>query len=107
MNKLIPLQYIRGIAALSVLITHVMQYLKIKPFGYFWSGQYGVDVFFILSGFIIYYTIRENETFTRFIIKRVFRIYPLYLVSFVLYFSYKIIWGGEFMALEKFYKTYS
>ena len=53
-NKIDSLQFVRAFAAIWVLITHVFQRLEIKPLGnYYLSGQYGVDVFFILSGFII------------------------------------------------------
>src|SRR5699024_1647411 len=88
-KRINSLQYLRGIAAFLVLITHVLQYLNIKPVGnYFLSGQYGVDVFFILSGFIIYYTTQVNANWKSFMIRRVFRIYPAYLFAFVCYLGY-------------------
>lgn len=85
MNKLESLQLLRAIAAIWVMITHVFQRLNIRPFGYLLSGQYGVDVFFILSGFIIYVTTKESDTWKKFAIKRIFRIFPLYLLCFVCY----------------------
>lgn len=84
--KLNSLQILRAFAALSVLVTHVFQKTNYKPFGdYFLSGQYGVDVFFILSGFLIYLTVKENTTVIDYAKKRIFRIYPLYIFALLLY----------------------
>jgi peptidoglycan/LPS O-acetylase OafA/YrhL len=47
------------------------------------GGSAGVTVFFLVSGYIITY-ILQNETTTEFIIKRIFRIYPLYCVAVLL-----------------------
>lgn len=104
-NKIDSLQFVRAFAAIWVLITHVFQRLDIKPLGnYYFSGQYGVDVFFILSGFIIYLTTKEGTNYKHFLIKRVFRIFPAYLVCLAGYWSYYNItcseravydlWGG-------------
>ena len=54
-------------------------------FGYLFSGQYGVDIFFILSGFVIYYTTKEGSCWKKFAIKRLFRIFPLYWVCLLGY----------------------
>ena len=90
-NKIISLQFLRAFACLSVLFTHVLQDLHIKPFGnYYVSGGYGVDLFFILSGFLIYLTTKNGESWKSFGIKRVFRIYPLYWLCVVLYFVWQI-----------------
>lgn len=87
-NKLDSLQYIRAFAAIWVLITHVLQHLNIKPWGYLLSGQYGVDVFFILSGFIIYLTTKADSNWKVFTVKRLFRIYPVYIIALLLYGIY-------------------
>ena len=62
----------RFFAASLVLVTHVRgAYDHLGPF-----GAFGVDVFFVLSGFIISY-ITEADT-RYFILRRVVRIVPLY-----------------------------
>ena len=84
--KLNSLQILRAFAALSVLVTHVFQHTNYKPFGdYYLTGQYGVDIFFILSGFLIYLTVKENTTVIDYAKKRIFRIYPLYIFALLLY----------------------
>ncbi|MFN4364859.1 acyltransferase family protein [Chryseobacterium hispalense] len=85
------LQILRAFAAISVLITHVFQKSNFKPFGgYFLSGQYGVDIFFVLSGFLIYLTTKEQTNPWKYLKKRVFRIYPLYLFALLFYILYLI-----------------
>jgi peptidoglycan/LPS O-acetylase OafA/YrhL len=53
-----------------------------------WSGQYGytgVDIFFVISGFIIPYSLYRSRytlaNFWRFVVKRSIRLYPPYLIS--------------------------
>lgn len=49
-------------------------------------GQAGVDLFFVLSGYLIYGTlISRHQPFFRFILRRIQRIYPTFAVVFVLY----------------------
>lgn len=89
--KLNALQILRAFAAICVLVTHVFQYVDFKPFGnYYLSGQYGVDIFFILSGFLIYLTIKENTNGYTYARKRIFRIYPLYIFSVFLYAIFNV-----------------
>lgn len=85
---ILSLQYLRAYAAFWVLLTHVMQIAELQPFGYQIAGTYGVDIFFILSGFIIYYTTKEESRWQGFAIKRIFRIYPEYIACFFLYWCF-------------------
>src|SRR5690606_6573634 len=74
--------------------THVFQKSDYKPFGgYYLSGQYGVDIFFILSGFLIYITTKNQTNHWVYLKKRVFRIYPLYLFALVFYILFKVNYG--------------
>lgn len=84
--KINTLQILRALAAISVLVTHVFQKLEYKPFGnYYLSGQYGVDIFFILSGFLIYLTTKKKTEPMIYAKKRIFRIYPLYIFAFIIH----------------------
>jgi peptidoglycan/LPS O-acetylase OafA/YrhL len=84
------LQIFRGIAALMVVLHHsigsIKYYHKIDyPFlSYIGSiGKYGVDFFFVLSGFIItysaYYKYNEPNSFRNYFKNRLIRIYVPYL----------------------------
>ncbi|EOI3558299.1 acyltransferase family protein [Cronobacter turicensis] len=86
-NRLDSIQFLRGIAVLLVIAFHFRQYLNSvyaqsdlgdRLFG---LGEVGVDIFFVISGFIIVYSSRNREKNTpvEFSIKRMFRLYPVYL----------------------------
>jgi exopolysaccharide production protein ExoZ len=93
------LQALRGIAALLVVSTHVETAYRENPVaGVPWVshmgglsgfGGVGVDIFFIISGFIMVYVgvryFRGEGSITDFLARRVLRIYPLYwLVTLLL-----------------------
>ena len=61
-HELVGIQYVRGLAALAVVLDHISQrmpepkYFGYRPFrGLLETGAVGVDLFFTLSGFIIVY----------------------------------------------------
>ncbi len=90
-RKNISLQILRGIAATTVMFLHVFQYLGIKPLGDFYiSGQYSVDIFFILSGYLIYITTKPTTRTKSYFKKRCFRIYPMYITALILYLCFNI-----------------
>lgn len=93
-NRIDSLQWLRAIAAFWVLFTHVFQRMGLQPFGYTFSGQWGVDIFFILSGFIIYFTTKDSSSWARFARKRIFRIFPLYLFCVAAYYFFFHITSG-------------
>ncbi|AZA86031.1 acyltransferase [Chryseobacterium shandongense] len=82
------LQILRAFAAISVLITHVFQKSNFKPFGdYFLSGQYGVDIFFVLSGFLIYLTTKEQTDPWKYL-KKEYSEFILYIYLHYCFISY-------------------
>ena len=83
------IQALRGVAAVMVLLSHLyIIEAKSTPtpiLGDLWEGgRYGVDLFFVISGFIMVYVTRPLETGAHrskasgFLYSRVTRIYPLY-----------------------------
>ncbi|HHA1954401.1 TPA: acyltransferase family protein [Enterobacter ludwigii] len=80
------LQYMRGIAALMVVLFHLKERLPDNIAPIFNNGRGGVDIFFIISGFIIYFITQNSSELNpkKFIIKRAFRIFPLYWFIFLL-----------------------
>ena len=105
-TRLIFAHQLRGVAALLIVITHFfgnyfggqagLAMLTFSPdlhmtaapwvswfdFPYF-KGPFGVAVFFLISGFVIPFSL-EKATPLRFLLMRVFRIYPTYLAAFAL-----------------------
>jgi exopolysaccharide production protein ExoZ len=91
------LEALRGIAALGVVIHHACGMASL-PWNYgqtflgnaSLAGQLGVDVFFVLSGFLMAWTNpREGcrgEEIRKYALRRFCRIYPFYWVVCALYF---------------------
>lgn len=84
---------LRAVAAVSVVIHHFgAQYFPSWTGGYFAGGAYLVDVFFVLSGFLLGYAYIDRTGLTttrrRFFLSRMARLYPAYLLGLVLSFSY-------------------
>jgi exopolysaccharide production protein ExoZ len=74
-RELRSVQYLRGFAAFGVLIFHAAQRSG-REFG---VGAAGVDVFFVISGFIMWVvTCRRPTGPAEFLLRRVQRIVPLY-----------------------------
>lgn len=75
---------IRGIAIILVLLYHNFNFIE-----YFNYGWIGVDLFFVLSGFLIttilLTTLNSGNYFKNFYARRVLRIFPLYYLSLILF----------------------
>src|SRR5262245_26929677 len=72
---------LRFIAAGSVLVQHIFEQTAVGAlFYYFASGIFGVVLFFFVSGFIIPHSVRKGFVPDSFVISRIFRIFPAYLV---------------------------
>lgn len=88
-NNLKTLQILRFVAATSVAYSHIFA----KPN----FGTFGVDIFFVLSGFVIALVIESNKNPLTFAINRISRITPLYwLLTALLLFL--IVIKPEFVA---------
>jgi exopolysaccharide production protein ExoZ len=93
------IQALRAIAALLVVSTHVETGFRENPnIAQPWVSQFGglsgfggigVDIFFIISGFIMVYVgvpyFRRESSIKDFLLRRVLRIYPLYWLVSLLY----------------------
>ncbi len=108
-NKNLQLiQLLRGIASLLVVLLHCsrnsIETLHQHFFGNFFQfGGAGVDIFFVLSGFIITYTnlkfVGMPDHFNFFIKRRIVRIYPTYWIIISLFLLLQVM-------LPSFYKTH-
>lgn len=77
-TRILELDALRGIAALSVFFYHASIYYKESIyFSLFRFGLTGVDLFFIVSGFVIFSSI-QNKTRIEFLKSRFLRLYPSY-----------------------------
>ena len=87
------IQYLRAVAALMVVAHHARHYF---PEGDAWSGvgSRGVDIFFVISGFIMAHSTRlyradgdRSAQAFEFLLKRVIRVVPLYWLA--------LLWTGK------------
>ena len=87
-NKIVNIQALRGLAVLLVIAVHLAGYEEKFGHGYtilpkwFAIGGSGVDIFFVISGFVMVTITRgrfqQTGSIRRFIYHRLMRIYPAY-----------------------------
>ncbi|MGW4661980.1 acyltransferase family protein [Streptosporangium sandarakinum] len=79
------LDALRGMAALVVVFEHSLDALfpevRASAGPWFDFGQYGVLVFFLVSGYVVPVSLERRGSVGGFWINRVFRLYPLWLVA--------------------------
>src|SRR6185437_8357270 len=87
-RRLAWLDALRGFAALCVVFDHgsTLLLLPARSFLYHWFnlGQYGVFVFFLVSGYIVPASLERKGSVRGFWISRAFRLYPMFLVVLLL-----------------------
>jgi peptidoglycan/LPS O-acetylase OafA/YrhL len=94
-NRFLYIDALRGIAALCVCIQHANHpIISAMPDGsalryvlsgvndlWFDLGRFGVALFFLISGFVIPFSLKGDHAVRRFAISRFFRLYPAYWLS--------------------------
>jgi len=89
----------RGLAVLMVLMVHSTELSDISNFKpmikhFIESGVFGVQLFFIISAYTLFYTLQHNrKTNINFYLRRFFRIAPAYYAAVVCYSFYHQYWG--------------
>jgi len=83
-------QFLRIFAAFAVVLFHgrLLFDNSQRDIADYWlrGGYVGVDIFFLISGFVMYLTTTENSRPLSFLLKRLIRIVPMYyLCSFVFF----------------------
>jgi exopolysaccharide production protein ExoZ len=81
-EQIVSLQYLRAVAALLVVFHHVRNPSNglFNPIADWNFGQAGVDMFFLISGYIMYAVARSDRPI-RFLRRRIIRIVPLYWIA--------------------------
>lgn len=115
-NRISAMEGMRGYAALIVFLLHfslaAAPALSIdlqKPQGMGWIlewlyySNHGVDVFFLLSGYLIVGLARKpNFTYSSYVVHRVVRIYPALLAMLVVCTASTFLVSGELVPLGRF-----
>ncbi|HTN21378.1 MAG TPA: acyltransferase [Pelobium sp.] len=90
MFRLKELDNLRGFAALNVVVYHYTArfrevYHHNYPSKFDWNyGHYGVELFFIISGFVIFMTLHKVKDIKEFTFKRFARLYPTYWICILI-----------------------
>lgn len=85
-TRLRHIDFLRGIAILLVLLRHKFLFQATTNIGWI-----GVDLFFVLSGFLVSGLLFKEQIQhgqikpIRFLIRRGFKIYPIYYLTYILY----------------------
>tara|TARA_B100001113_G_C21092580_1_gene615061 strand:- start:55 stop:1374 length:1320 start_codon:yes stop_codon:yes gene_type:complete len=108
---------IRAVSILMVVIGHWFHFHADKftqvektsffsPFSEIFRGDLGVDMFFVISGFLIgsilfkEYKKHSYISYKKFYVRRFFRLMPVYLVSMLMMWVVLVLSGGEGEVLE-------
>lgn len=90
MQRVLNLEALRGILAMYVIWAHVVLMSgflpqDLGPLYFLITDEKSVDVFIIMSGFVIFLLMENRqEPYKEFILRRAFRIFPAYLISLAL-----------------------
>ena len=97
MPALRSIQYLRAFAALSVVLFHSLQWARID----FGIGAAGVDVFFVISGYVMWRS-TEAHTLTplQFLRRRVIRVVPLYWTATLALAGAAAVWPARFPEID-------
>ena len=82
-HRFSELDALRGIAALMVVFFHFST-VRINPGKVFLWGRAGVDMFFVISGFVIFMSINKANNINQFAFSRFSRLFPAYWFSVTL-----------------------
>lgn len=100
-SRLLELDVFRGVAAMAVVLYHyttrydqlfghpsdINVYISL-PLGYF-----GVNLFFIISGFVIFLTLNRTSSSMDFIVSRFSRLYPVFWAAVTVTFIAMLVFG--------------
>ncbi|CAN7489796.1 acyltransferase [Bradyrhizobium sp. LjRoot220] len=100
----VPLDSVRGIAALSVVVHHfviseplgaILPHKAWIDFAFFHNAWLFVDLFFVLSGIVISMSYVQGGfgtfEFREYIVRRLARIYPLHIVTLLAFLSFRMM----------------
>ncbi len=100
------LDVLRVIAIVMVILSHY--YLNYPDVGrkVAW-GALGVQLFFIISGFVIYASLENTKNYRDFIVKRFLRLSPAMLIcSTIIFVFFRFFYTGEGYGISKVFVNY-
>lgn len=116
--SIFSLHVLRGLAALLVALGHAISYVEIyfpdisqnANQGFFFPFGIGVDFFFVLSGFLMYYTsqtlFKSNSSWLYFLFRRFLRIVPLYWTIITVYLIRQLVFSKSLPSIHEIVFSY-
>ena len=102
------LDAIRGIAVWLVVLYHAYARYEHFPYGFEYAsfpllkyGYLGVELFFLISGFVILMTLERSRSFINFLYKRWLRLFPAMAIVTLLFYV------GYYLFCEKWIPYYN
>ena len=92
-SRLVEIDALRGVAAMAVVLFHLTtRYMELFSFKALPSlsfpyGHYGVNLFFIISGFVIFMTLEKTARPMDFVVSRFSRLFPVYWAAIFVTFA--------------------
>lgn len=86
-RRVVELDALRALAAINLLAFHFTHVYQVKfgyvtPLGFEWPfGAYGVELFFILSGYVNSMSLLRRQEPVDFVVARLIRILPIFLIA--------------------------
>ena len=97
-ERIAGLDVLRGFAAVAVMLHHHAQYYDVLYPGRvplpidLGPGHFGVELFFIISGFVILMTIERKKRIREFAASRVARLMPAFLAALLIATAIRSLW---------------
>ena len=101
-QRIVELDSLRGIAAVAVVIYHYFTRYD-QQYGHEGlypeltyltkNGIYGVHLFFVVSGYVIFWTLHKTDRPLDFLVSRFSRLYPAYWFAIILTYTAVNIFG--------------
>lgn len=118
-REIVGIQYLRGIASVAVVFDHAAGMTAFPKYfgtmiagGALLAGKYGVDIFFVISGFIITIVALKGKELVSvqtpkiFFLKRFVRIVPLMWVAVLSYFLLRNAFTTETKGLAPYLRAF-
>jgi peptidoglycan/LPS O-acetylase OafA/YrhL len=109
MKRVLPIEGLRAYLALWVVVCHVLGISGYNPemlhglLRLVRQGDLAVDLFIIISGFVIFFLLDEKgESYVAYLTRRFFRLYPLFIVLFLVSIPATLIRSENIVLAERF-----
>ncbi|KAA6440296.1 acyltransferase [Dyadobacter flavalbus] len=101
-HRIPELDALRGLAALSVVLFHFSGSNKNLLGWDFRFGVTGVDIFFMISGFVIFLTIQKIHRWQDFVVFRFARLYPAFWCCMLVTAIFMLVYEPENLSISQF-----